>query len=63
VLLSAIHKPIDSIWNKGQLPDQWKETVIVSIHKKSDKTDCNNCLGISLLSIQYLSIEVRSIHI
>jgi hypothetical protein len=25
VLLSAIHKLINSVWNKEELPDQWKE--------------------------------------
>jgi hypothetical protein len=34
MLLSAIHKLNDSIWNKEQLPDQWKESIIVPIHKK-----------------------------
>jgi hypothetical protein len=24
ILLSAIHKLIDSVWNKEELPDQWK---------------------------------------
>jgi hypothetical protein len=28
-----------SIWNKEELPDQWKESVIVPVHKKGDKTD------------------------
>jgi hypothetical protein len=32
------------------LPDQWKESVILSVHKKGDETDCNNYWGISLLS-------------
>jgi hypothetical protein len=50
MLLSTIHKLINSVWNKQELPDQWKESIIVPFHKKSDKTDCNNYCGISLLS-------------
>jgi hypothetical protein len=52
-LLSVIHKPINSIWIKEELPNQWKETIIVPIQKKGDKTDCNNYHGISLLSTSY----------
>jgi hypothetical protein len=33
-LLSAIHKLINSIWNKEESPDQWKKSIIVPIHKK-----------------------------
>jgi hypothetical protein len=50
ILLSAIHKLINSVWNKEELPDQWKESIIVPVHKKGDKTECNNYCGISLLS-------------
>jgi hypothetical protein len=50
ILLSAIHNLNNSVWNKEKLPDQWKESIIVPIHKKSDKTECNNYRGISLLS-------------
>jgi hypothetical protein len=53
ILLSVIHKLINSVWNKEELPDQWKESIIVTIHKKGDKTDCNNYRGISLLSTSY----------
>jgi hypothetical protein len=53
ILLYAIHKLINYIWNKEELPDQWKESIIVPIHKTGDKTDCNNYRGISLLSISY----------
>jgi hypothetical protein len=49
-LVSVIHKLITSVWNKEELPDQWKESIIVPIHKMGDKTDCNNYHGISLLS-------------
>jgi hypothetical protein len=46
-------KLINSIWNKEKLPDQWKESIIVPVHKKSDKTDCSYYHGISLLSTSY----------
>jgi hypothetical protein len=49
-LLSAIHKLFNSVWNTEELPDQCKESVIVPVHKKGDKTDCNNYRGLSLLS-------------
>jgi hypothetical protein len=47
----AIHKLINSIWNTETLPDQWKESIIVPVHKNGDKIGCNNCHGISLLPI------------
>jgi hypothetical protein len=51
ILLSGIHKLVNSVWNKEELPDQWKESIIVPIQKKKgDKTDCNNFRGISPLS-------------
>jgi hypothetical protein len=34
ILCSEIHKFICSIWNKEKLPQQWKESIIVPIHKK-----------------------------
>ena len=46
-------KLINSIWNKEELPEQWKESIIVHIYKKGDKTDHSNYQGISLLSPTY----------
>jgi len=48
-----IHKLITSIWKKKKLPEEWKESIIVPIHKKGDKTDCNNYGGVSLLPTTY----------
>jgi hypothetical protein len=39
MLLSVIHKLVNSVWNKEQLSDQWKESIIVPIHRKGDETD------------------------
>jgi hypothetical protein len=52
-LRSEIRKLIKMIWNKEELPHQWKESIVVPIHKKGDKTDCSNYRGISLLSTSY----------
>jgi hypothetical protein len=35
------------------LPQLWKESIIVPLHKKGGKTDCNNYWGLSLLSTAY----------
>ena len=52
-ICSEIHKLINSIWNKEELPEQWKESVIVPVYKNGDKTDCSNYRGLSLLTATY----------
>jgi hypothetical protein len=47
-----IHKLIP-IWNKEELPEEWKESIIVPIYKKGDKTVCSNYRGISLFPTAY----------
>jgi hypothetical protein len=71
ILLSTIHKLNNSVWNNEELPDQWKESIIMPVHKKGDKTECNNYRGISLLStsykialnfIEFLPLKVSSVN-
>jgi len=35
------HKVIIPIWNKEELPEDWKELYIVPIYKKGDRAGCN----------------------
>ena len=37
-----IHKLIVSIWNKEELLEEWKESIIVPTYKKGDTTDCSD---------------------
>jgi hypothetical protein len=48
-----IHKLIISIWNKEEFPEGWKESIIVLIYKKGDKTYFSNYRGMSLLPNTY----------
>jgi hypothetical protein len=52
-LYSEIHRLICCIWNKEELPQQRKESIIIPIHKKGHKNGCSNYRGISLLSTAY----------
>jgi hypothetical protein len=53
ILLSAIHKFVNSVWNTEELPDQWKGSIILPVYKTDNKTNCNNYGGILLLSTSY----------
>jgi len=48
-----IHKLSTSSWKKEKLPEEWKESIIVPIHKKGDKTNSNNYRDISVLPTTY----------
>jgi hypothetical protein len=44
---------VNSIWNKEELPEEWKESIVVPICKKGDKTDCSNYGRISIVLTTY----------
>jgi hypothetical protein len=56
-LQTEILKLIKSIWNTEELPDQWKESIIVPVHKKGDKTDSGNYRGISVQPNPYKTLS------
>ena len=50
---SEIRILINSVWNKKELSEEWKESIIVPVYKTGYKTDCSNNRGISLLLTTY----------
>jgi hypothetical protein len=44
---------MNSVRNKEELTEWWKEPVIVPVYKKGDKMDCSSYRDISLLSTTY----------
>jgi hypothetical protein len=46
-----IHKLIIAILKKEELPEEWKETIIVPTHKKDNNTDFSNYRGISIYQL------------
>jgi hypothetical protein len=52
-LWKQIHELITNIWEKEKISDDWKIRKIYPIHKKGDKTVCDNYHGITLLSQMY----------
>lgn len=45
------------IWRTRTVPKDWKNSVLVPIFKKGDKTDCRNYRGISLIDVAYKVLE------
>jgi hypothetical protein len=44
---------MNSIWYKEAVQHQWKESIILLICKKGDKSDSSNCRGLSVLQTTY----------
>jgi len=54
---SENHKLINSNWNKEEMPEEWKESIIVPTYNKCNKIDCSNYRDISLLSTTYKTLS------
>jgi hypothetical protein len=53
-LLFGIHTHINSIWNREELPDQWKESITIPVYKKGNKTDFSNYHAIFITAINFI---------
>lgn len=52
-LQNVLFRVCDTIWKEEQMPTSWHEAVIIPLHKKGDKMECDNYRGISLLNTAY----------
>ena len=51
IVLERFHAVLVGIWNGGEVPQQqWKYATTNVLYKESDRSNCNNYRGISLLS-------------
>jgi len=52
-LIQLIYGLIKDVWRQEVMPKEWTMTIICPIHKKGNKTDCQNYRGFSILSVIY----------
>jgi hypothetical protein len=54
---SVSHQLMNSICNKVELPEKWKESITIPIYKTADKTDCSNYRHITF--VNYIQNFIR----
>ena len=52
-LKQRIYQLILMIWEKEQLPNQWKKGIFCLLYKKGDRLDCMNYRPITVLNVVY----------
>jgi len=52
-LLNRIYELVRQIWEEECIPEEWKETIIVPIHKRGDRDRCENYRGIAMRNAPY----------
>nr|KAG5686528.1 hypothetical protein BaRGS_012209 [Batillaria attramentaria] len=58
--VNMLHSLFSKIWEKKEVPAQWKERILIMLPKKGDLRDCSNYRGIMLLSVPGKSLEWNS---
>jgi hypothetical protein len=51
--LNRIYELVRQIWEEERIPTEWKETIIVPIHKREHRDKCENYKGIALGKAAY----------
>ena len=49
-VLREFHRVITLVWHQRKVPQRWRDTVIMVLHKKKDRAECGNYRGISLVA-------------
>ena len=51
--MNKLIRLLKNVWRAEEMPDDWKVGVYVPLHKKEDRTVCENYRGLCMLSIGY----------
>ena len=51
--MNRIYELVRQTWEEERIPEEWKKTIIVSIHKRGDRERCENYRGIALGNAAY----------
>ena len=51
VTLRWLKSIFDTIWETESVPEDWQSQILVPLHKKGSRTNCDNYRGIALLSV------------
>ena len=49
LLLEYLMDLFQTVWMEGQVPEEWRDAILIPIPKKGDLSYCDNWCGISLL--------------
>ena len=49
--VEMLYSLFEGIWEKEEIPAEWKEGYLIKIPKKGDLSRCDNYRGITLLSV------------
>jgi len=58
MLLNRIYELVRQIWEEESIPEEWKETIIVPVHKRGYRDRCENCRGIALGNAAYKFCQI-----